>query len=195
MKKLLCFTLTAVLAAALAAPAFADDTKTLDGSKLSDTTEVKFSVQPTYTVTIPATVELGKETAQDGTVTYEKNLTLTASNVRLNEGKSLQILLGSDFQLEIKDKPNFEKLSYTVTADGKTVTSTDNLCATFVTSTADQTVTLHRENLYLPYEPDQRRRTALDFFFQAANAVQGQCHCYRVRPESEGASLPHGYEN
>lgn len=147
MKKLLCLTLTAVLAAALAAPAFADDTaatnKTLDSNKLSDTTKVEFSVQPTYTVTIPATVELGKVTAQDGTVTYEKDLTLTASNVRLNEGKTLQILLGSDFQLEIKDKPTFEKLPYKVIIGEKQLTSTDNLCATFGTSTADQTVTLH----------------------------------------------------
>ena len=31
--------------------------------------------------------------------------------------------------------------------------------------------------------------------FQAADAVQGQCHCNRVRPESESARLPHGHDN
>lgn len=32
-------------------------------------------------------------------------------------------------------------------------------------------------------------------FFQAADAVQGQCHCNRVCPESEGARLPYGHGN
>ena len=142
MKKLLCLTLTAVLAAALAAPAFADTNVTQDSTDNTAKTTVQFNIDPTYTVTIPGTVELGKEES-NGKITYEKDLTLTANNVRLNEGKSLQILLGSDFQLEIKDKPNFEKLPYTVTADGNTVTSTNNLCATFGTNTAEQTVILH----------------------------------------------------
>ena len=53
----------------------------------------------------------------------------------------------------------------------------------------------YRENLYLPYEPDQRHGTAPDFLFQAAYAVQGQCHCNRVCPESEGARLPFGHGN
>ena len=154
MKKLLCLTLTAVLAAALAAPAFADTNVNQDSPKKEADTTVQFKIDPTYTVTIPATVELGKVTAQDGTVTYEKDLTLTASNVRLNEGKSLQILLGSDFQLEIKDKPNFEKLPYKVIIGEKQLTSTDNLCATFGTSTADQTVTLHFAADNLKYAGD-----------------------------------------
>ena len=153
MKKLLCFTLTAVLAATLAAPAFAEVTfngdftptdKTLSSTKTSDSTEVKFSVDPTYTVTIPATVELGKVTADDNTVTYEKDFEITASNVRLNEGKVLQISLDSDYEL----LANSTKLPYKVTAKtgteaAKEVTSTDKLCAVFETSTADQKVTLH----------------------------------------------------
>ena len=149
MKKLLCFTLTALLAAALAVPAFADDTKTLNGSKLSDTTEVKFSVQPTYIVTIPATVELGKETAQDGTVTYEKDLTLTAGNVRLNENEKLKVSLQSDYNLSVNSTVLTYQLPYTVTAKttnpdtNKAVTAEDPQVATFVTNTADQTVTLH----------------------------------------------------
>lgn len=149
MKKLLCFTLTALLAAALAVPAFADDTKTLNGSKLSDTTEVKFSVQPTYTVTIPATVELGKVTAQDGTVTYEKDLTLTAGNVRLNENEKLKVSLTSDYKLSVNSAALTYELPYTVKATttnpntSKDVTTTDTEVATFGTNTTDQTVTLH----------------------------------------------------
>lgn len=153
MKKLLCFTLTALLAAALAAPAFADDTaatnKTLDSNKLSDTTKVEFSVQPTYTVTIPATVELGKVTAQDGTVTYEKDLTLTASNVRLNENEKLKVSLQSDYNLSVNSTVLTYQLPYTVTAKttnpdtSKDVTAADPQVATFVTNPDDQTVTLH----------------------------------------------------
>ena len=149
MKKLLCFTLSALLAAALAVPAFADDTKTLDSNKLSDTTKVEFSVQPTYTVTIPATVELGKVTAQDGTVTYEKDLTLTAGNVRLNENEKLKVSLQSEYNLSVNSTVLTYQLPYTVTAKttnpdtSKDVTAADPQVATFVTNTADQTVTLH----------------------------------------------------
>ena len=99
MKKLLCFTLTALLAAALAVPAFADTNVNQDSENKTAQTTVQFNIAPTYTVTIPATVELGKATAQDGTVTYEKDLTLTASNVRLNENEKLKVSLQSDYKL------------------------------------------------------------------------------------------------
>lgn len=143
MKKLLCFTLSALLAAALAVPAFADTNVNQDSENKTAQTTVQFNIAPTYTVTIPATVELGKATAQDGTVTYEKDLTLTASNVRLNENEKLKVSLQSDYKLSVNSTALTYELPYTVTADGKEVTSTDNLCATFGTNTADQTVTLH----------------------------------------------------
>lgn len=152
MKKLLCFTLTAVLAAALAVPALADDATTKnitqESTTKSDSTEVKFSVQPTYTVTIPATVTLDKKES-NGTVTYENDLTVTASNVRLNEKKELKVSLQSDYKLSVESTVLTYELPYTVTAkttssdSGKAVTADNAQVAVFGTSTADQIVTLH----------------------------------------------------
>ena len=66
MKKLLCFTLSAVLAAALAVPAFADTSAPQTNVTQSSTdqkaeTTVQFKIDPAYTVTIPGTVELKKK--------------------------------------------------------------------------------------------------------------------------------------
>lgn len=67
MKKLLCFTLSAVLAAALAVPAFADtsvprpvppDQCHPEQHRSKAETTVQFKIDPAYTVTIPGTVEL-----------------------------------------------------------------------------------------------------------------------------------------
>lgn len=158
MKKLLCFTLAAVLAAALAAPAFAEDatvnqnnTVTQNSTEKTASTTVQFKIDSTYIVTIPATVELGKVTAQDGTVTYEKDLTVTASNVRLNEKKELKVSLESDYKLSVNSTVLTYKLPYTVTAkqgDANEKSVTDDSedskeCARFVTDTNEQTVTLH----------------------------------------------------
>ena len=71
MKKLLCFTLSAVLAAALAVPAFADTSVpptsapqtnvTQDSTDQKAETTVQFTITPAYTVTIPGTVERRKK--------------------------------------------------------------------------------------------------------------------------------------
>lgn len=74
MKKLLCFTLSAVLAAALAVPAF-DDTSvpptsapqtnvTQSSTDQKAETTVQFKIDPAYTVTIPGTVELKQKKTQ-----------------------------------------------------------------------------------------------------------------------------------
>ena len=155
MKKLLCLTLTAVLAAALAAPAFADANVKQDSTVNQDSTDktasttVQFKIDPTYTVTIPAEVKLEKKTDSKGTITYEKDLTVTASNVRLNEKKELKVSLTSDYKLSVNSAALTYELPYTVTAKttnpdtNKAVTAEDPQVATFVTNTADQTVTLH----------------------------------------------------
>lgn len=69
MKKLLCFTLSAVLAAALAVPAFADTSVPQTNVTQSSTdqkaeTTVQFKIDPAYTVTIPGTVELKQKKTQ-----------------------------------------------------------------------------------------------------------------------------------
>lgn len=74
MKKLLCFTLSAVLAAALAVPAFADTSVTPTSAPQTNVTQsstdqkaettVQFKIDPAYTVTIPGTVELKQKKTQ-----------------------------------------------------------------------------------------------------------------------------------
>lgn len=74
MKKLLCFTLSAVLAAALAVPAFADTSVPPTSAPQTNVTQsstdqkaettVQFEIDPAYTVTIPGTVELKQKKTQ-----------------------------------------------------------------------------------------------------------------------------------
>ena len=155
MKKLLCFTLTALLAAALAVPAFAvpafaDTNVNQDSENKTAQTTVQFKIDPTYTVTIPSTVKLEKKTdTATKAVTYENDFTVTASNVRLNEKKELNVSLQSDYKLSVNSTALTYTLPYTVTAKttnsaaSKNVTAEDPQVATFVTNPDDQTVTLH----------------------------------------------------
>ena len=74
MKKLLCFTLSAVLAAALAVPVFADTSVPPTSAPQTNVTQsstdqkaettVQFKIDPAYTVTIPGTVELKQKKTQ-----------------------------------------------------------------------------------------------------------------------------------
>lgn len=163
MKKLLCFTLSAVLAAALAVPAFADTSVPPTNVTQSSTdqkaeTTVQFTITPAYTVTIPGTVELTKKTDADtNKIAYEKDFNITAADVRLNEGKTLRISLASDYTLE----SGTTKLAYTVTAKqgtavAKAVTSEDPVCADFETKTDVQTATLHFAASNPPYAGDYK---------------------------------------
>ena len=168
MKKLLCFTLSAVLAAALAVPAFADTSVPPTSAPQTNVTQsstdqkaettVQFTITPAYTVTIPGTVELTKKTDADtNKITYEKDFNITAADVRLNEGKTLRISLASDYTLE----SGTTKLAYTVTAKqgtaaAKAVTSEDPVCADFETKTGEQKVTLHFAASNPPYAGDYK---------------------------------------
>ena len=168
MKKLLCFTLSAVLAAALAVPAFADTSVPSTSAPQTNVTQsstdqkaettVQFTITPAYTVTIPGTVELTKKTDADTKkITYEKDFNITAADVRLNEGKTLRISLASDYTLE----SGTTKLTYTVTAKqgtaaAKAVTSENPVCADFETKTDVQTATLHFAASNPPYAGDYK---------------------------------------
>lgn len=166
MKKLLCFALSAVLAAALAVPAFADTSVPPTSAPQTNVTQsstdqkaettVQFKIDPAYTVTIPGTVELTKKTdAETNKITYEEDFDITAADVRLNEGKTLRISLASDYTLE----SGATKLAYTVTAkqgtaDAKPVDSKDPVCADFETKIGEQKVTLHFAANNPPYAGD-----------------------------------------
>ena len=132
MKKLFALILAIALMATMSVTAFA--VNTTDGS-----TEVKFNVDPTYTVTIPATVELNK--AEDnGVVTYENDYTLTAqAGVRLKKGEYIEVTVASDFEMTTTEGAT---LDYTITASGNAVAN-NGVVAEFDTDKLEQTATIH----------------------------------------------------
>ena len=121
MKKLLAIILAALMIAACSVTAFA-----------ADTTTVTYEVQPTYTVSIPASVTLG-----DAAVTAD----VTASDVILESGKKIKVELtsasntasGSTFNAKNGDST----VTYTITGD-KAIAVGD----TVATFTADGSKTL-----------------------------------------------------
>ena len=132
MKKLFALILAIALMATMSVTAFAANTT--DGS-----TEVKFNVDPTYTVTSPATVELNK--AEDnGVVTYENDYTLTAqAGVRLKKGEYIEVTVASDFEMTTQEGAT---LAYVITAGGNAV-GNNGVVAEFATDKAEQTATIH----------------------------------------------------
>lgn len=134
MKKLFAIILTIAMIASMSVTASADNTT-------GGSTEVSFNVDSFYTITIPGNVTLGKETANDGTVTYENDYTITAEpGVRLNKNASIEVTLASDFVMATTQGAT---LPYTITQGTNTITAENNKVATFTTSTSEQTSTIH----------------------------------------------------
>lgn len=145
MKKLLTGALALAICGAMAVPAFAADTVIKpdeDGNPTPDkgTTDVSFTVAPTYSITIPDKVELARTTSTDGTVVYENTGKIEAENVRLNAGDTIQVKLESDFTLSAGNA----SLPYTVTVgDSAEAVANEAVVAEFTTQTSDQERILH----------------------------------------------------
>lgn len=139
MKKLASFVLALAMAAVCAAPAMAAGNKITESTSNSCDTKVTFTIAPAYTVTIPSEVTLDKKDGE--TVTYEKDLTLTASNVRLNQGKKLQVTIPTGSVLQLS--AGSATLNYTITNENGINVGAGSVAATFTTQAADQTATLH----------------------------------------------------
>ena len=132
MKKLFAVILTVCLLATMSVTAFAANTT-------GGETEVSFNVDPTYTVTIPATVELNKVDTE-GVVTYENDYTLTAqAGVRLKKGEYIEVTVASDFEMTTTEGAT---LAYAITAGGNAV-GTGGVVAEFETDKAAQSTTIH----------------------------------------------------
>ena len=132
MKKLFALILTVAMIATMSTTAFAANTT-------GGSTEVSFNVDPTYTVTIPATVELQK-VEDNGTVTYENDYTLTAqAGVRLKKGEYIEVTVASDFEMTTTQGAT---LDYTITAENAAVAN-NGVVAEFATDKAEQTATIH----------------------------------------------------
>ena len=139
MKKLFALILTVAMLATMSVTAFAAEIG--PGANASQgSTEVSFNVDPTYTVTIPATVELAKETAGDGTVTYENDYTIGANaGVRLKKNEYIEVTVASDFEMTTTEGAT---LAYTITAEDAAVAN-NGVVAEFATDKAEQTATIH----------------------------------------------------
>ena len=132
MKKLFALILTVAMLATMSTTAFAANTT-------GGSTEVSFNVDPTYTVTIPATVELNK-VEDNGVVTYENDYTLTAqAGLRLKRGEYIEVTVASDFEMTTTEGAT---LDYTITAENAAVAN-NGVVAEFATDKAEQTATIH----------------------------------------------------
>ena len=132
MKKLFTILLTVAMLATMSITAFA--TNTTGGS-----TDVSFNVDPTYTITIPATVELNK-VETEGVVTYENDYTITAeAGVRLKKNEYIEVTVASDFEMTTTEGAT---LAYTITAEDAAVAN-NGVVATFGTDKNAQSTTIH----------------------------------------------------
>ena len=164
MKKLLAIILAALMIAACSVTAFA-----------ADTTTVTYEVQPTYTVSIPASVTLS-----DADVTAD----VTASDVILESGKKIKVELtsasntasGSTFNAKNGDST----VTYTITGDeaiavGDTVaTFTANGSKTLTFSAADKSAATvagsHTETLTFTVSVETSKAAA-----EKPDIVQADC--------------------
>ena len=138
MKKVFALILAVVMIATISVTAFAAEIG--PGANASQgSTEVSFNVDPTYTVTIPATVELNK-VEDNGVVTYENDYTLTAqAGVRLKKGEYIEVTVASDFEMTTQEGATLE---YAITAAGASVAN-NGVVAEFGTDKLEQTATIH----------------------------------------------------
>ena len=132
MKKLFALILAIALMATMSITAFAANTT-------GGSTEVSFNVDPTYTITIPATVELNK-VETEGVVTYENDYTITAeAGVRLKKNEYIEVTVASDFEMTTTEGAT---LAYTITAEDAAVAN-NGVVATFGTDKNAQSTTIH----------------------------------------------------
>ena len=132
MKKLFALVLAVVMIATMSVTAFAANTT-------GGSTEVSFNVDPTYTVTIPATVELERQ-EDNGTVTYENDYTIGANaGVRLKKNEYIEVTVASDFEMTTTEGAT---LAYTITAEDAAVAN-NGVVATFGTDKNAQSTTIH----------------------------------------------------
>ena len=139
MKKLFALILTVCLLATMSVTAFAAEIDQDTAAPKDGSTSVYFEVDPTYTVTIPATVEL-ENVDTEGVITYENDYTLTAeAGVRLKKNEYIEVTVASDFIMTTTEGATLE---YGITAND-TAVANDGIVAEFDTDKSQQTATIH----------------------------------------------------
>ena len=139
MKKLIAFVLALAMATVMSVTAFAADTTiTQDTTPKTGDTTVKFSVDPTYTVTIPGEVTL---TYDETSSSYKGSGDITTGAVRLRLYEYIRVAVTGDFKMTSAENA---ELLYTMTiGDSASAVASGDTVATFVTSTEAQRVTLN----------------------------------------------------
>ena len=133
MKKIITILLIVAMLATMAISAFAANTT-------GGSAEIGFAVDPTYIVTIPATVTLDKKDAE-GVITYENDYTITAdAGMRLKKGEYIEVTVATDNEMTTAEGAT---LAYTITKDGNALEN--DVVATFTTDKAEQSSTIHIE--------------------------------------------------
>ena len=133
MKKLFALILTVCLLASMSVTAFAANTT-------GGSTELSFNVDPTYTITIPATVELNK-VEKEGVVTYENDYTVTAeAGVRLKFDEEIVVYIASDFTMETDE---WAWLDYEIYDAAGDKVENNGAIAWFETNKNAQSTTIH----------------------------------------------------
>ena len=131
MKKLFALILAVVMIATMSTTAFAANTE-------GGSTELSFNVDPTYPVTIPATVTLEKKDVE-GVITYENDYTIEAvAGVRLKKNEYIEVTVASDFEMTTEQGAT---LDYTITKGGNALEN--DVVATYTTDKAEQSSTIH----------------------------------------------------
>ena len=139
MKKLFALILAVVMIATMSVTAFAAEIG--PGANASQGyTEISFNVDPTYTITIPATVELNK-VEKEGVVTYENDYTVTAeAGVRLKFDEEIVVYIASDFTMETDE---WAWLDYEIYDAAGDKVENNGAIAWFETDKNAQSTTIH----------------------------------------------------
>ncbi len=132
MKKLWSIVVAIAMVGALTVPVFADTTVQENTVPPTGDTQLTFSVDPTYTVTIPATVTLDKDESEG--VKYIGTGTVSAdAGLRLEEGKRIEVTLTTcDYLLDTAATATYQ-LPYTVMAGTTPIENATTPVATFTT--------------------------------------------------------------
>jgi hypothetical protein len=110
-------TLTMVSAMAPINAFATENTKTIDANTSSNSTDVKYSVDPSYTVVIPASITLSDTAATSASISVDE----TAKPFKLAKGQKLSVKIANEDTNDFKVTNADDSLDYTVTAGSETL--------------------------------------------------------------------------
>ena len=94
-----------------------ENTIPLNANTSSGSTDVKYSVDPSYTVVIPASVTLSDTSTTNATISVDE----TAKPFKLAKGQKLSVKIANEDTNDFKVTNADDSLDYTVTADSETL--------------------------------------------------------------------------